>query len=155
MAAHVDALSVVTENPRRVVCQVCRKRPIDKTTMNQATTRGRGGWEGAMSSLVMEKYVDQIAVWPVSGKHVLAQFDDASVVVYQAYKPSMGEPAGKSGRFGECFAMSRMTWIKPNFLWMMYRSGWGTKPDQETTLAIRLKRTAFDALFAEGVLSAF
>src|SRR5262245_58806343 len=24
-----------------------------------------------------------------------------------------------------------MSWIKLNFLWMMFRSGWGTKPDQE------------------------
>ncbi|WP_141653813.1 DUF4291 family protein, partial [Erwinia billingiae] len=25
------------------------------------------------------------------------------------------------------FSMTRMTWIKPSFLWMMYRSGWGMK----------------------------
>ncbi|WP_216092858.1 DUF4291 family protein [Candidatus Marithrix sp. Canyon 246] len=25
-----------------------------------------------------------------------------------------------------------MTWIKTNFLWMMYRSEWGTKQGQET-----------------------
>jgi len=26
--------------------------------------------------------------------------------------------------------MNRMTWIKPNFLWMMYRSGWASKKNQ-------------------------
>jgi hypothetical protein len=48
-----------------------------------------------------------------------------------------------------------MSWIKPNFLWMMYRSGWGTKPDQEVTLAVRLKREAFDFILAQAVRSTF
>lgn len=44
----------------------------------------------------------------------------------------------------------RMTWIKPNFLWRMYRSGWGTM-----TLAVRLRRDAFDGLLASAVPSSF
>jgi hypothetical protein len=48
-----------------------------------------------------------------------------------------------------------MTWIKPNFLWMMYRSGWGTKPDQQTTLAISLKREGFASLLSQAVASTF
>jgi hypothetical protein len=48
-----------------------------------------------------------------------------------------------------------MTWIKPNFLWMMYRSGWGTKPGQEVTLAIRLSRVAFDQILAQAVHSTY
>jgi hypothetical protein len=48
-----------------------------------------------------------------------------------------------------------MTWLKPNFLWMMYRSGWGTKKDQEITLAIRLKRSAFDQILAEAIHSTY
>jgi uncharacterized protein DUF4291 len=27
-----------------------------------------------------------------------------------------------------------VTWIKPSFLWMMYRCGWGKKAGQETVL---------------------
>lgn len=53
------------------------------------------------------------------------------------------------------FSFNRMSWIKTNFLWMMYRSGWGTKPNQEITLAIWLKRTAFDAILSEAVHSSF
>jgi hypothetical protein len=45
--------------------------------------------------------------------------------------------------------------VKPNFLWMMFRSGWGTKPDQEVTLALRLRRPFFDALLAEAVPSSW
>ena len=48
-----------------------------------------------------------------------------------------------------------MTWIKPNFLWMMYRSGWGTKQGQEVILAIRLQRSAFDLILAEAVHSKY
>ena len=48
-----------------------------------------------------------------------------------------------------------MSWIKPNFLWMMYRSGWGTKIDQEVTLALRLTRAGFDEILSRAVASSF
>ena len=48
-----------------------------------------------------------------------------------------------------------MSWIKPNFLWMMYRNGWGSKENQEITLAIRLKRTFFDAALFQAVPSSW
>lgn len=41
------------------------------------------------------------------------------------------------------------------FLWMMFRSGWGTKPDQEVTLAVRLKRAAFDGILGRAVHATF
>jgi Domain of unknown function (DUF4291) len=47
-----------------------------------------------------EPYLDQVARWPKEGKHILAQFDDTSVVVYQAYRPSIGRFATKHGYFG-------------------------------------------------------
>lgn len=39
-----------------------------------------------------------------------------------------------------------MTWIKPNFLWMMYRSNWARSPNQERILGIYLKLDAFHEL---------
>ena len=48
-----------------------------------------------------------------------------------------------------------MSWVKPNFLWMMYRSGWSTKPGQAATLAVRVRREAFDAILADAVHSSF
>ncbi len=48
-----------------------------------------------------------------------------------------------------------MSWIKPNFLWMMYRSGWGTKENQEVVLALRLARAFFDRLLDLAVPSTF
>lgn len=105
--------------------------------------------------LVTEPYLDQKARWPASGRHILAQFDAESVVVYQAYRPEIGHFAARNGCFGGEFSMGRMSWIKPNFLWMMYRSGWGTRQDQEVTLAVRLRRTAFDEILRLAVHSSF
>lgn len=102
-----------------------------------------------------EPYVDQVARWPKAGRHLLAQFDDASVVVYQAFKPSIGLFAAKNGFLGGEFSLSRMSWIKTSFLWMMHRSDWGTKRDQEVTLAVRIRRDAFDSILAQAVPSSF
>jgi hypothetical protein len=107
------------------------------------------------SKLELERHADQLAHWPTSGKHVLAQFDDETVVVYQAYKPKIGHHAAKHQKFGGGFSFDRMSWIKPNFLWMMYRSGWGTKVDQEVTLALRLTRAGFDEILSAAVASSF
>lgn len=46
-----------------------------------------------------------------------------------------------------------MTWIKPSFLWMMYRCGWASKTGQERVLAIDIKREAFDYIVKHAVLS--
>jgi hypothetical protein len=104
-------------------------------------------------NLTIEAYVEQLPHWPKLGRHILAQFDDETVVVYQAYNAAIGRYAIVNGRFGGEFSFSRMSWVKPNFLWMMYRSGWGTKPNQEITLGLRIRRTFFDSLLATAVAS--
>jgi hypothetical protein len=48
-----------------------------------------------------------------------------------------------------------MSWIKPNFLWMMYRSGWARKEGQEVVLAIRLRRDGFEQILRSAVHSTF
>ena len=106
-------------------------------------------------NLLTEPYLVQTARLPKSGRHILAQFDDESVIVYQAYRPAIGHFAAQHGYFGGPFSLSRMSWIKPNFLWMMYRCGWGSKEGQEVVLAVRLKRTAFDEILRRAVHSSF
>ena len=106
--------------------------------------------------LPVESHVAQRARWPQEGQHILAQYDAESVIVYQAYRPSIGRYAIENGHFGgPDFSFSRMSWIKPNFLWMMYRSGWGTKEGQEITLALRLRRRYFESLLTSAVASSF
>ena len=106
-------------------------------------------------TILTESYLAQNAHWPQRGNHILAQYDDSSVIVYQAYRPSIGHFAARHGYFGGEFSFSRMSWIKPNFLWMMYRNGWGTKEGQEVTLAIRLQRSAFVTILVEAVHSTY
>lgn len=113
------------------------------------------GYYQRYKEFITEPYSTQMTCWPKSGRHILAQFDSESVVVYQAYRPSIGHFAAKKGFFSGEFSLNRMSWIKPNFLWMMYRSGWGTKEGQEVTLAIWLERSAFDYLLAQAVHSSF
>ena len=105
--------------------------------------------------LITEPYLEQLNRWPRSGRHILAQFDDSSVIVYQAYRPSIGLHAAKHQKFGGDFSFTRMSWIKTNFLWMMYRSGWGAKENQEVVLAIRLRRESFDWILQNAVHSTF
>lgn len=102
-----------------------------------------------------EPYLVQTARWPSGGRHILAQFDDESVIVYQAYRPAIGHFAARHGYFGGQFSLSRMSWIKPNFLWMMYRCGWASKEGQEVVLAVRLQRSAFDEILWLAVHSTF
>ncbi len=100
-----------------------------------------------------QPYLDQAPHWPLAGRHILAQFDDESIYVYQAYRPSIASFAVRHQRFGGDFSFNRMSWIKPNFLWMMYRSGWAMKEGQEHVLAIRLRRPFFDELLRQVVPS--
>ncbi|MEM8559292.1 MAG: DUF4291 domain-containing protein [Bacteroidota bacterium] len=100
-------------------------------------------------------YLQQNVTWPRAGRHIMAQYDDQSIVVYQAYRSDIGHFAAEHDYFGGAFSYERMSWIKPNFLWMMYRSGWGTKPNQEVTLAVRLRRAFFETILAESVESSY
>lgn len=88
-------------------------------------------------------------------KKILASHDAQTIRVYQAYNHSIADEAVELGRFGPRFKMERMTWIKPSFLWMMYRSGWGTKEGQERVLAIDLSVEGFHEIFQEVVLSTY
>ena len=88
-------------------------------------------------------------------RQVRADFDDDTVVVYQAYWPAIAEPAVAAQRFVAPFSRDRMTWIKPSFLWMMYRCGWATKAGQERVLAVRMTRAGFEAALSSACLSHF
>jgi len=105
--------------------------------------------------LITESYSQQVERLPQKGHHILAQFDQDSVIVYQAYRPTIGWFAAQHGYFGGEFSLNRMSWIKPNFLWMMYRSGWGQKDGQEVILAVRIARAAFENILAIAVPSSF
>ncbi|MGW2583760.1 DUF4291 domain-containing protein [Streptomyces virginiae] len=89
----------------------------------------------------------------VPTRAVRAAHTDTTITVYQAYSPALGLPAARDGRFPPAWKRERMTWIKPSFLWMMYRCGWGTKDGQETVLAVEITREGFDRALREACLS--
>lgn len=86
---------------------------------------------------------------------IRAVYTQDTIRVYQAYNKMIADEAVSGGTFGSHFKRDRMTWIKPSFLWMMYRCGWGTKENQECVLAIDMKREAFDYLVKNAVLSTY
>ena len=88
-------------------------------------------------------------------KEIRAVYTDETIRVYQAYNKTIAEEAVKNGTFGTHFSMSRMTWIKPSFLWMMYRCGWAEKENQEHVLAIDIKRSGFDRAVNSAIISTF
>ncbi|MFF1299212.1 MULTISPECIES: DUF4291 domain-containing protein [unclassified Streptomyces] len=79
----------------------------------------------------------------------------STITVYQAYSPALGLPAAREGRFPAAWKRDRMTWIKPSFLWMMYRCGWATKEGQETVLAVEITRDGFEWALRHACLSGY
>lgn len=88
-------------------------------------------------------------------REIRAVYNDETIRVYQAYNSIIADEAVKLGTFGSHFSMTRMTWIKPSFLWMMYRCGWAEKENQERVLAIDIKRKGFDNAVRNAVISTY
>jgi Domain of unknown function (DUF4291) len=94
---------------------------------------------------------------PLPYRQIRAVYDDETIRVYQAFSKEIGEAALKHQRFiSPPFSLTRMTWIKPSFLWMMYRAGWGFKDElQVQILAIDIQRDGFEWALANSCISHF
>src|SRR5688500_16741779 len=91
---------------------------------------------------------------PVPYRQIRASFTDTTIRVYQAFSDAIAEPALAAGTFRPPFKLERMTWIKPSFLWMMYRAGWGYKDaGQSRILAVDMLRSGFDWALQHAALS--
>lgn len=86
-------------------------------------------------------------------QQIRALHSETTITVYQAYAPELGLPAARDGRFPAGWKRERMTWVKPSFMWMMYRSGWGTKDGQQSVLAVEIRRDGFDWALGHACLS--
>lgn len=84
---------------------------------------------------------------------IRADYDDRTIVVYQAYSPAIADAALRAGRFVAPFSFHRMTWIKPSFTWLMHRSNWARKPGQERVLAVRITREGWEEALSRAVLT--
>lgn len=88
-------------------------------------------------------------------KYINAVYNDETIRVYQAFNEKIATEAVELGTFGKSFKRERMTWIKPSFLWIMYRSGWAEKENQEHILAIDIKREGFEEIINNAVISSY
>jgi len=88
-------------------------------------------------------------------REIRALYNEETIKVYQAYPKSIAWAAIQQQKFVAPFKMERMTWIKPSFLWMMYRCGWASKENQEYVLAIKIKREGFEWALKNACLSHF
>jgi hypothetical protein len=86
-------------------------------------------------------------------REIRADFDRETIVVYQAYADKIADPALKARKFVAPFSFTRMTWIKPSFLWLMERSNWGQKAGQERILAVRITRQGWQHALEHAVLT--
>jgi hypothetical protein len=77
-------------------------------------------------------------------KIIRATFNKDTIVVYQAFNDKIADEAIKLQKFGNEFSFNRMSWIKPSFLWLMERSNWANKPNQERILEIHITRAFWD-----------
>lgn len=95
-----------------------------------------------------ERYEEQNKKWPQNGQHILAQYTDEYVIVYQAFNAEIADFAVRHQKFGgPAYNFGRMTWIKTNFLWMMYRSNWAMKDkNQARILAIYVSVEGFEEI---------
>jgi hypothetical protein len=84
---------------------------------------------------------------------IRADFDQSTIIVYQAYRSEIAIPALKANKFVAPFSLNRMTWIKPSFLWLMERSNWGRKSEQEYILAVRISRAGWEDALSKAVLT--
>lgn len=85
-------------------------------------------------------------------REIRAVYDDKTIRVYQAYSDAIADSALQHQTFvSPPFKLERMTWIKPSFLWMMYRAGWGYKDEgQKRILAIDITRDGFEWALANS-----
>lgn len=84
-------------------------------------------------------------------RQIYANYDETGVIVYQAFKPSTVKAALEKGTFGRGFSMNRMTWIKPSFAWMLYRSDYASKTRQKAILKIKLTHDGFREILSHSV----
>lgn len=103
-----------------------------------------------------EKYTEQQNRLPKAGKQIIAQKENDNIIVYQAFNPSIAKYAVEHQQFGGlAYSFNRMSWIKPGFLWMMYRAGWASTQDQQHILAITLPIMHFKTILRQATISCF
>ncbi|KAI0547847.1 ATP-dependent RNA helicase DHX8 [Xylaria curta] len=89
-------------------------------------------------------------------RQIRAYYDEETITVYQAYNSEIASAAVQQQKLHASpkFQLTRMTWIKPSWCWMMYRAGYSYKDkNQERILALRMKHEHFITLLRNAALT--
>ncbi|KAF3036458.1 hypothetical protein E8E12_006024 [Didymella heteroderae] len=89
-------------------------------------------------------------------REIRAHYTEDTVIVYQAYSTEIGASAVRHQRLDASpkFSTTRMTWIKPSWAWMLYRSDYSYKdPGQECILALSVKKAVFIELLTTAIVT--
>ncbi|PZF71652.1 DUF4291 domain-containing protein [Taibaiella soli] len=104
----------------------------------------------------IENYESSLLHLPNAGKQIIGHEQLDEIVVYQAYNNSIANYTVANQKLGGSkFSYERMSWIKPNFLWMMFRCGWAEKENQERVLALWMKKSFLEKILSEAVPSTY
>ncbi|KAH7139460.1 hypothetical protein B0J11DRAFT_516853 [Dendryphion nanum] len=93
---------------------------------------------------------------PTPYRQIRASYDESTITVYQAYSETIASAAIKHQKLdaSPAFSLTRMTWIKPSWAWVLYRSGYSYKDKRQThILALKLKKDVFEDLLRQAILS--
>lgn len=89
-------------------------------------------------------------------RQIRAKYDNETITVYQAYSSEIALPAVEHQKLNVSpkFSTTRMSWIKPSWAWMLYRSGYSYKdPGQSHILALSLSHETFVSLLRKAVVA--
>lgn len=89
-------------------------------------------------------------------RQIRAHYTSTTITVYQAYNAEIADAAVEQQKLNASpkFSTTRMTWIKPSWAWMLYRSGYSYKDaGQERILALELTHTCFLSLLGKAQLA--
>ncbi|RYP62505.1 hypothetical protein DL771_009713 [Monosporascus sp. 5C6A] len=89
-------------------------------------------------------------------RQIRAHYDEETITVYQAYSSEIASKAVDQQKLcaSPQFRLTRMTWIKPSWCWMMYRAGYSYKDkNQEHILALKMKHEHFIELLEMATLT--
>lgn len=84
-------------------------------------------------------------------REFVGEYDEEGVYLYQAFNDAIADYAVEHQRLGgPAFNQRRMTWVKPSFAWVLYRSGYAKKANQTRILKIKLSHKSLGALLAQN-----
>lgn len=147
-------LSLLNRSEDTIVADYAKRR-LERWDIEKPR-KGRFILSKFRDGIKLEKYEKIESKLPDKGQNIIGYQTEDEIVVYQAYKPSIAKYSVEKQQLGGTgFSYDRMSWIKPGFLWMMYRSGWARKENQEHILAISIKKNDFEEILSKGILSSF